>query len=108
MFVVGSSAFAEWEYDVQYRPASTSDPPLQLTTTSLSMTLDNLLPGTIYELDIIARGLGGQQPLEKTLLFTTKAAGTSYIYYECVRMHNVMPACMNESPCKFCTLALLK
>ena len=72
---IGAGAFDDWEYDVMYSPVGSDGSPLEVTTTSLNMTLINLMSGTIYELDIIARGLGGVQSLTETLLFTTKAAG---------------------------------
>lgn len=78
-FVIGSSAFDEWEYDVTYNPVGSSGSPLTSTTTSFDVTLNDLIPETVYELDIIARGLGGVQSLTETLLFTTKAAGTYMI-----------------------------
>lgn len=76
LLFIGSSSYDDWDYDVEYQPVqSTPESLMTATTTSFNITLTNLQPESVYQLNVIARGPGGSVPLRETLLFSTLSAG---------------------------------
>ena len=93
----GPSAFKEWIYDVKYTPVSPSrGATLTTNTSSLNASIINLQPGTLYQLNVVATGPGGQHPLIKPLVFITKSEGA---VFSTVQLCNCICSSVYFSPC---------
>ena len=71
-----SGVTAPTGYKVAYVPTDASGTPIETTTTTTSLTLSNLTPGTSYDVDVWATNAVGQSDGAATGTFSTTATPT--------------------------------
>ena len=79
---LGNSSFQSWTYYINYTELGSSTSVQSVNTSSLSLTLTDLLPDSLYEFTISAAGPGGEVVNPSTFILQTKMEGTGAIKYE--------------------------
>ena len=72
---LGASAFDSWIYFINYTELGSSSSVQSMNTSSLSLTLTPLQPGSLYEFTISATGPGAEVANPRVFVFTTKMEG---------------------------------
>ena len=78
---LGNSSFQSWTYYINYTKLGSSTSVQSVNTSSLSLTLTDLLPDSLYEFTVSAAGPGGEVVNPSTFILQTKMEGNCIVLH---------------------------